>query len=338
MAEGRTARRGRVNRHMNPMRSAPASRAAAVVLACAACAPPAPTLLLPTAPVALHAEPLELTRLLGPTALGASSEVLCPWARGEPIPDASLARWLAEKRLVFRVIEVGEVTSFAGSPLSAAGGVAEAARALEQRCDARISDDYLVAAGPDVAAGLVFDGIHALGKVGFATLWLLVTGLSADAAGPASPVSDRPPPTGTPRISGILGSKAGRSLTVVAEDPVKVFDEAGPLDIPLADALATRPECVIMAARPSARWGSVAELAGLSRGVAADVMLARVMEESTPDRPPSTPAPAIMVMLRDRVPALRITTPTLGGSRCGAGPVPVEEPPIRGAGRAGRPG
>jgi len=211
-----------------------------------ACSPPAPPVLaLPAAvPAVDHAESVSVDRFLAPTALGASTDVLCPWARGEAVPDASLARWMAEKRLAWRVIEVGPSgATLDGTPdlRAATDATAAAADALAARCGTAARRDVLVVAGPDVAFADVSPALVQVDRVGLSA-WVLVSDTTPDAAA----LSLRP---------GALLEVHLRGDTVTGASAAGGPPVDGALDAlaPLLDGAG----CVRLNAASDASWGAV---------------------------------------------------------------------------------
>lgn len=279
-----------------------------LLLLLAACAPPSATLSLPAVPPAMHASELEAARLLTPTTFGATSDILCPWARGETVPDASIARWVAEKRLIWRVLVLAPEATFGGLPIADAPSVAAAADALEARCGGLPPRDFLVAAGPDVPYGRVADGLYQLGKVRFDRPWLLV-----DAAG-VTPVATSP--------TGLQQGGERDHVTLTVEDPPRVFGADGALLGTVEEALAQHPRCVIVAGSKSAAWGPAVALADAGRGSGGEVMLALAIGDG--DDAGSTgvlpvPSGGRSASMHTRLPVLPIVEPTLCGESGGCG-------------------
>ncbi|MDP2314256.1 MAG: hypothetical protein Q8P41_15245 [Pseudomonadota bacterium] len=245
-----------------------------LLLACAASQPgmPVPTVLAP----AEHAEAVSVDAFLAPTALGASNDLLCPWARGEPVPDASLARWIAEKRLTWRVLEIGATSTFAGSAApDAAQASMDAASALASRCGTEPTLEVLVAAAPDATLLTVARAMVAVVRIGFEPGWLLV-----DDPTPGPPPPDTAPPV---QIDVRVGSD-GRVVvereevvagTQTAADPgvtpgtAAPVVAAPPVDTSLAVAVAGPAACAVVTAADGARWERVvAAIDGMrARGV-----------------------------------------------------------------------
>jgi hypothetical protein len=245
-----------------------------------ACSPPAPpALAVPVGvPAVVNAEPVPVDRFLGHTALGASTDLLCPWARGEAVPDASLARWMAEKRLAWRVVEVGP----AGATMdgtrdlrAATEAAASAADALAARCGTPARRDLLVVAGPDVVYADVFPTLEEGGRAGLAA-WLLVS----------DPTPDAPP---VPLRPGALLVVDVRGAAVSAAD-------AG---------------CVALTATSDTAWGAV--LTAMDDLRARQLPLHRVSllagGPGAPAAPPATPAARRDVPLHAVVSALPLPNP-----------------------------
>lgn len=237
---------------------------ALLCLSLLACSAPVPTVNLPVAPAALNGEELKLDTLLTPTEFGASSHLLCPWARGEVQPPASIARWVAEKRLVHRVIVVSENTMFGGAPIEDGGTLHVARVELGKRCGASLPTDVLLAAAVDTPAGLVVDAADQVARSGFDPAWLLVHGPT------------RPAPH-------IVGSD---NATIVASEPAQAFLDRDPTSRTLAEIWAAKPGCVVLVAPAEATWGGAVAIADGIRSVAAHVLLARLVD----DAPPKVPA------------------------------------------------
>lgn len=249
-----------------------------------ACTAPVPSVNLPVAPSATYGEALDLNQLLGPTPFGANSDVLCPWARGETIAPSALARWVAEKRLVHRVLVVADPTTFAGAPLEAAEASADATVALEARCGATIGRDVLVAAPPAAPAGAVTDAIQAIARVGYSPTWILVNG----------PIRSAP-----------TGAESGRA-TVIVSDPPQAFGGADGTAMSVVDALASKPACVILTPLRDAPWARVVEYADEIRKVPAIIMLAILIDDRT--MAAAAPEPVVLAPATGTVAALPLTS------------------------------
>lgn len=300
-----------------------------------ACIPPAPEVRLPTPPPAEHAEALSADRLLTPTTLGASTDVLCPWARGEPTPDASIVRWLAEERLVWRVYDV-EASTLGGRPFDRALELAEAASALDQRCGATLPRDVLVAAGPEVRNERVFAGMIQLSRYQVEPYWLLVMDTTPEAATtPPAPTQSEPPtpepavpsaassPLGpataatasAEAVAAALASPAPRQVTLIAEDPPQAYDFGSGAAFPSVEAaLATSPGCVIVTGPPERPWSATVALADAGRAVGATVELAYTLmadgNAATPAANAGVPSPRTVPLApHGTLAALRIDVP-----------------------------
>ena len=256
------------------------------------CAPPTPTLTLPPVPVAT-AEPLAVDRLLAPTPFGATTDVLCPWARGEAVPDASIARWLAEKRLTWRVLNVAAGT-FGGEPLGKAAELRDAQGALEKRCGGTLREDYVVAAGVGATHGEVTRAVMAVARARYADPWVAVSGAPVTAP-------ER-------RASGAaLVLVLGRTPTVLVDDV--------PTDAGLETAL-PGARCLIVSASEKAGWGDTVSAFAQGRSAGVAVYLAQMVGGEAPAPAPHADGPA-GAPLHGTLAALRVTTPGLGGSPCG---------------------
>jgi hypothetical protein len=219
-----------------------------LLLACAPSVPAVPVLTV-LAP-ARHAEAVSVDRFLAPTALGATNDLLCPWARGEPVPDASLARWVAEGRLTWRVLTIGAAVTFAGAPepdASASASMA-AARSLAARCGTDIAAEVLVMAAPEVAFATVARAVITATQAGLGPAWLLVD----------DPTPTPPTLAAAPRMYTVAVDASG-GVTVERDEP----------------AAAGSDGCAVVTGADGARWdrviGAVDDLRG--RGVI-EVMLA----------------------------------------------------------------
>jgi hypothetical protein len=162
---------------------------AVLLLSCSAPPPPALTISTDVASME-HAESVPVARFLAPTALGAATDVLCPWARGEVVPDASLGRWMAEQRLAWRTVTVHEEGGH--GPYDPAVGAAAklfvaSAEALETRCGTSVARDVLVTVGPEVSTRRVYAVLAEATHAGLVP-WMLVADPTPDAA----PVPPRP--------------------------------------------------------------------------------------------------------------------------------------------------
>ena len=251
-----------------------------------ACAPPLPSLSVPPSPPAEHADALPVDRLLAPTPLGATGDLLCPWVRGEAVPDASIARWLSEGRLTWRVFDARAET-FAGRPLDEAGTFAEAARTLDERCQGQRPADVLVVAAPEVPAAGVTRGLYALSMVPFEDFWLRVED-GSPAPLPASPAPVEAAPveaaTTTPSTPH-TGAAAAEVLEAALGGPPPgaplPFLLAGSTPsatvlgrpVPIVEVLGARPACVVVVAPGDQRWDSVTALVDRARDVGAEVMV-----------------------------------------------------------------
>ena len=278
-----------------------------------ACIPPAPEVRLPTPPPAEHADALSTDRLLTPTTLGASSDVLCPWARGEPTPDASIARWLAEERLVWRVYDV-EASTLGGRPFDRALELAEAASALDQRCGTTLPRDVLVAAGPEVRNERVFAGMIQLSRYQVEPYWLLVTDTTPEPAATPPAATQSEPPTPEPAVpsaassppgpaaaatasadavAAALASPAPRQVTLIAEDPPQAYAFGSGAAFPSVEAaLATSPGCLLVTGPPERPWSATVALADAGRAVGATVELASVVSGRQEAAAPAENSPA----------------------------------------------
>jgi hypothetical protein len=145
----------------------------------AACTPPPPpSIALPAMPAAAAAESVNVDRFLVATPLGAKDAMLCPWFRGEAVPDASLARWTAEDRLVWLVLEAGPAgpTLAGGDVATVARATREAATKLAETCGGTRAADVLVALGADAKRSSVDSALTTLAAAGFASAWVAVAG------------------------------------------------------------------------------------------------------------------------------------------------------------------
>lgn len=256
-----------------------------LLLACTP--PPAPALAVPANLVAVeHAESVSVDRFLGPTALGASNDLLCPWARGEPVPDASLARWFAEKRLAWRMVErgtAGDHDSYDPALRDAARVWLEDAKALGERCGTPPRNDVLVAAGADL---LYDDAITAAASTSREGLqpWLLVADPNPDAASvPARPGD---------AVTVLLGGSG--STAVMYQTGADAI--VGLRDDPAVAAAIGGSGCVVVTAAPDVSWGAAL---GLADDLRARHVPLRAFGLSMPDAPatspPSAPSPASVV-------------------------------------------
>ncbi|MES2643118.1 MAG: hypothetical protein V4850_26785 [Myxococcota bacterium] len=263
-----------------------------LLLACAPSVPGVPVLTA-LAP-ASHAEAVSVDRFLAPTGLGATNDLLCPWARGEPVPDASLVRWVAEGRLTWRVLTVGSAVTFAGSAEpDAASASMGAARALAARCGTDISADVLVVAAPEVAFATVARAVITVTQAGLGPAWLLV---------------DDPTPT-APTLAAVLrmytvGVDANGVVTVERDEPA-----AGP------------DGCAVVTGADAARWdGVVAAVDDLRRRGVTEVMLATegVVREARPMG--GSPPGVRTVPVHDDVAVIPLVIPRMcaeGATGCG---------------------
>lgn len=284
-----------------------------------ACATPTVEVALPRAPPATHGSTLEAARLLTPTPFGAESDVICPWARGEAVPDASIARWVAEKRLAWRVLELAPEARFGGLPIADVASLAAAADSVEARCGALPPRDFLLAAGPDVPYGRIADGLYQLGKERFNVPWLLV-----DDPDPAttSPASLRPRSDGVPAgLSGLEGGRTQDAITLVVGDPPQVFAFDGRVFGSVDQALAQHPGCVVVAAAGDSNWGQAVALADAAIGSGGEVMLALVADDRPSPATGELPAPSggRLASLHTRLAVLPVIEPTVCGSESGCG-------------------
>jgi hypothetical protein len=257
-----------------------------------ACTSPASQLQLPPLPTAGYAEALPVAKLLTPSALGASSDILCPWARGEEIPDASLARWVAERRLVWRVADVAAGT-FAGEPLANAAEVQAQADALAKRCGAELGRDVLIVAGGATPYGDVAKVVQALANLRYEDPWLAVADVPSSIAAPAAP-------------------RAGSVPTPEAATPA-----TGTPAMDLRAALRTPSPCTLVSAAESATWVSVVSRVAQARAAGADVVLG--IEAGGPASGPASPSGAdselAPIAVGGSVGAVRMSSPRYGG--CG---------------------
>ncbi len=262
-------------RHASPMGVA--------LLLLGACTPPAPPALsLPTGVVTVaHAESVSIDRFLAPTALGAKDDLLCPWARGEPVPDASLARWTAEKRLSWRVVEVGPGgATFDGATdlvAAATASVANAA-ALATRCGTPARVEALVAIAPETPAATVDLAITGLGRNGLGPLWMLVEDPTPGAATGASAGEGKATPKGgtytvlVGRGSGTTVIGAGGAFPVggVAPPPPGFVEAAG---------------CGSLATDGPTTWRDMAGAADVLRGVGLTELAVGLLSKETAAHP-----------------------------------------------------
>lgn len=284
-----------------------------------ACAPPSATLALPVAPPATHASALEAARLLTPTTFGAASDILCPWARGEAVPDASITRWVAERRLTWRVLVLAPEATFGGLPIADASSLSAAADALEARCGGLPPRDFLVAAGPEVPYGRVADGLYQLGKVRFDRPWLLVDDLDV---APVSPSAESRLTASAAGGNGLQRGGDSDHVTLTVEDPPRVFGADGALLGTMEEALALHPRCVVVAGSKSAAWGPAVALADAGRGSGGEVMLALAIGDG--DDAGSTgvlpvPSGGRSASMHTQLAVLPIVEPTLCGESGGCG-------------------
>lgn len=307
------------------------------VLFLLACSSVALTLSLPVAPPAENAVSLPLRDLLTPTVFGASDDVLCPWARGDPAASASIPRWLAEGRLTWRVLRPEEPATFAGQPLAEGRAVIEALEAVETRCGAEPGPrNYLIAASGTTLSGAVTKGMYEVGKLQFDEPWCLVSDATPAPAPPgrvaagrgvpkleAPAVDPTPGDTGTPRRSRLLDllGAVGESpppepeyFTIVVQDPPKLLSSRGEVDEPWRPwLLAKRPVELVVAAPDAAPWASVVSVMDAAQGVDSAVVLAMLIEDEREPLPQveisTQPAATVVVPWNAEVAVLPIAVP-----------------------------
>lgn len=193
----------------------------------AACTPPPPpSLTLPPLPVVTHAEPVSVDRFLSATALGAKDALLCPWFRGETVPDASLARWTTEARLAWLVLDVGADGATLAGNADVAARAAEAraaAETLKGTCGAERPVEVLVTAGPDTPREAVTGALATLdATLPAETRWIAV----------ADPSPAPLAPTGASATCGAAAAAASWGGTLAAVDGLRA---AGVARVTLGD-------------------------------------------------------------------------------------------------------
>lgn len=272
-----------------------------IVLFLLACSSVAPSISLPVAPAAAHAASLPLANLLTPTAFGASDDVLCPWARGEPAASASIPRWLAEGRLAWRVLRPDEPATFAERPLSEGLAVIDALEAVEARCGGEPGPrNYLIAASGTTPSGAVLKGMYEVGKLRFEVPWVLVSDTSP-APAPARPAAFEVQSIGVPDpgrgdtglggssnlLDALLGvgepprGEAREFFTILVQDPPKLLGSQGPIEEPWLPWLTrTRPAELVVAPPEGAPWGSAVAVIDAAHGVGSAVVLAMLIGDA----------------------------------------------------------
>lgn len=212
--------------------------------------PPPPALALPPLLAAENAESIGVDRFLAATELGAKDGLLCPWFLGEPVPDASLARWTAEERLTWLVLEVSPRGTRLADELDIARVAKEYERArktLADRCGGTRELHVLAVVDADATTGALVEPVRAAIGANVDGFWLAVDDPSP---APAAAVGD-----GNGVIMAIRGASA-----------VGLFDRAGnpwddsaarpaaPLDVDASRVAAfvtdQRPACAYVAAQP----------------------------------------------------------------------------------------
>lgn len=272
--------------------------------------PPAPALAVPANLVPVeHAESVPVGRFLGPTALGAANDLLCPWARGEPVSDASLARWFAEKRLVWRSAERGT----AGADGASDPALREAARvwledanALGERCGTPPRRDVLVAAAADLRYDDVITAAASTSREGLHP-WLLVADPSPDAAPVPARLGDA--------VTVVLGASGANAVLFTTGANAIVGDR----DDPAVAAAIEASGCVLVTATADVPWGAALRLAddlrarqvplrgfGLSVPSATAVALFSVPEGPTSPPPTASHASDVTVSLHGTLAAWRL--------------------------------
>lgn len=232
-----------------------------LALAGACSSPPPPALPLGTGPAVENGQLAEVEWFLAPTALGAKDNLLCPWFRGESVPDASLARWKAEARLDWLVLSVGagRDATLAGSPDLAARAreALDASAALATRCGAARPVRVVVAAAADLPADALLVPLGRLAEVGIDRAWLPVEDATPAIHGGTS--SGPPSPVVVSRNAGRYylfdasgGFWRGDAAPADADDPPPPADPATEAARLARFVAETQTTCAVVAAEPDA--------------------------------------------------------------------------------------